>query len=212
VYVVGSGASLSYVDPRFFDNKIIVATNLAAHGLMLTAEKTYVHSHYHENISFQRLHHPGWVFVTPEGDRGFAGSPDPRLDDVVYYRHHATGAEFDVNDMWLDDGLIVGSSSIHGSIHLAAWMGAANIILVGADCGLIDGATNYALYVDERGNTQSGDLIHNDTLLWLGRWERHLRSVKRKLVREYGVRIYSLNPFVNLNLEGHTFTGVTDDY
>ena len=28
------------------------------------------------------------------------------------------------------------------------------------------------------------------------------------LVREYGVTVYSLNPFVNLNLEGHRFEGV----
>jgi hypothetical protein len=32
--------------------------------------------------------------------------------------------------------------------------------------------------------------------------------MKEYLEQEYGVKTYSLNPFINLNLEGHTFGGV----
>lgn len=210
IYVIGSGASLSFVNPRFFDNKIIVATNLAAHGLGLTAKATYVHSHYHENVAFQYHLHPDWVFVTPAGDRGFS---EPRktagengFHDVWYYEHYPTG-EYEAGKGWHPDGLIVGPSSIHGSMHLAAILGARNIILCGADCGLIDGKSNYEGYCDEQGNTQSGDLITNDTLYWLGRWDHYLRMVRDDLVTHYNVNIVSLNPFVNFNLENHTFLG-----
>lgn len=204
VWVIGSGASLSFVDARFFDDKVIVATNLAAHGLGLSARKTYVHSHYHQNVEEQKQLHPDWVYVTCFGDRGFAGKPKKRIDGIHYYHHYPTG-EYESGKGWHPDGLIVGPSSIHGSMHLAAHMGAANIILCGADCGLLDGKSNYDNYLDEMGNRQSGDLITSDALLWLGRWEKYLRMVKRDLTEYYDVRIYSLNPFLNLNLEDHSF-------
>ena len=81
------------------------------------------------------------------------------------------------------------------------------MILVGADCGLVDGESNYSGYLDERGNSKSGDLIENDQLKWFARWDRDLVQVKQKLISVYGCGVYSLNPFVNYNLEGHSFTG-----
>lgn len=203
IWVLGSGATLSHVDPTFFNNKIVVATNLAAHGLRLTPSVLYVHSHYHENIAFQRGIIEA-VFVTPEGDRGFGSVPEERHDDVVYYPHYPTG-RFEQDRSWHPEGLIVGSSSIHGAIHLAAYLGAANIILAGADCGTLDGATNYEGYKDEHGNSQSGDLLTTDAQAWLARWDMHLRWVKASLRDEYGVNIHSLNPFVNPNMEGHAW-------
>jgi len=206
IWVIGSGATLTYLPPRFFDDKTIVATNLAADGLGLTAGTTYVHSHYHENVFHQQAAHPDWVFVAPEGDRGFEGKPQQSADNVLFYPHVPTGGDFrDPRAMWHPEGLIVGSSSIHGSMHLAAYLGARNIILAGADCGTVDGYTNYAAYVDERGNTQSGDLIANGDA-WLERWNRHLEAMKDFLVDQYAVTVCSVLPFVNPNMEGHTFS------
>lgn len=207
VYVLGSGASMDYIEPAFYEGKTIVATNLVGHLLGIIEPWVYTHSHYHVNALEVATAHPDAIVVAPLGDRGFTGTPETRLDNVIYYEHVGTGAEFDVENAWHDAGLIVGSSGIHGSMHLAAFMGAANIILVGADCGLIDGRSNHGKYIDEYGRTSSGDLLTSDALVWLGRWDRHLRHVKRKLQDVYGCGVYSLNPFVNFNLEGHSFTG-----
>jgi hypothetical protein len=205
VWVVGSGASLSFLPVSFFDGKVVVATNLAAAGLGLSAAVTYVHSHYHENVFQQQAEHPDWVFVAPYGDKGFLGRPERLAENVVYYPHVPTGDEFtDPYKAWDRDGLVVGSSSIHGSMHLAAYLGASNVILVGADCATFDGRTNYEAYVDERGLRQSGDLLMNG-VAWLERWNRHLVMMKRFLIDEYGVVVCSLLPFVNANMEGHVF-------
>jgi hypothetical protein len=119
---------------------------------------------------------------------------------VIYYPHPATSYDFVVEKAVHPDGLIVGSTSIHGSMHLAAHMGAANIIMVGADCGMIDGKFNQEGYV-------SGNLETSDPDFWLARWETHLRQVKAYLCDRYEVNIYSLNPFLNMNLEGHEWRG-----
>lgn len=207
IYVLGSGASMDFIEPAFYDGKTIVATNLVGHLLGIIQPWVYTHSHYHVNALEVATAHPESIVVAPSGDRGFSGTPETLLPNVIYYDHVGTGAEFNVENAWHGTGLIVGSTSIHGSMHLAAYMGAANIILVGADCGLIDGRSNHGKYVNEYGLTSSGDLLTSDALTWLGRWDRHLREVKRKIQEVYGCGVYSLNPFVNFNLEGHSFTG-----
>jgi hypothetical protein len=203
IYVLGSGPSLSFIDAGFFRNKIVVATNEVAErmGLYAVTRTVYTHSHYHVETVELALRYPKHYFFCPNGDRGFEGTPKQFLDNLTYYPHRPTKYDFNVDDAWpLSGGLIVGSTSTHGAMHLACLMGASNVILAGVDCGMIDGAANQEGYV-------SGNLASPDPLPWLARWEEHLRSVKARLVAEYGVRIYSLNPFMNMNLEGHTWTG-----
>ena len=65
---------------------------------------------------------------------------------------------------------------------------------------LLDGMTNMEGYV-------SGNLLENpNPRMWLDRWEEHLRMVKAWLQDHYDVDIYSMNPFLNLNLEGHVWS------
>ena len=84
-------------------------------------------------------------------------------------------------------------------MHLACKLGASTVILVGVDCGILDGRANQKGY-------ESGNLVTSDTIGWLARWELHLREVKDRLRAVYQVDFHSLNPFINLNLEGHKWT------
>jgi hypothetical protein len=79
-------------------------------------------------------------------------------------------------------------------MHLAAWLGASSIVLVGADCGVLDGKERIEGY-PQGDNPWS---IYN----------HHHKLMKDWLADKYGVGVYSLNPFINLNLEGHRFEGV----
>jgi hypothetical protein len=77
-------------------------------------------------------------------------------------------------------------------MHLAALLGAVDIVLVGVDCGVVDGGVNVADYYEQ---TQRSFPTWNDHLILMRNWLRDT----------YGARVYSLNPFVNLHLEGHRF-------
>lgn len=201
-YILGSGPTVTYISPDFFIGKNVIATNRAGERLGLYRMPIHLitHSHYQWDDTYPLAEQYGsHQFYCPEGDQGFAGTPGRTdLPNVIHYPHKPTHPDFDVHSAWPDDanGILVGSTSLHGSMHLACKLGAHNLILVGADCGLLDNQANQAGYV-------SGNLASGDQLAWLGRWEQHLRAVKRKLVQVYAVRIYSLNPFLNLNLEGH---------
>lgn len=205
IWVLGSGPSLTFIDPDFFTGRRVVATNGVGErlGLYKRDVQVFTHSHYQWEETYPLAEkYPHHLFWVPEGDRGFAGKPGRTdLPNVHHYPHQPTTYDFTVERAWPPDGgLIVGSTSLHGSMHLACLLGARNVILVGADCGMIDGQANQTGY-------QSGNLVNDDTMMWLGRWEQHLRQVKDALTARYGVRIYSLNPFLNMNMEGHTWTG-----
>jgi len=199
-YVLGSGPTLDYVDPDFFIGSNVIAVNEAGQRLGLYDMRMNLHtfSHYHGSLHLADKY-TSHQFHLPEGDRGFEGEPPAAGDNVTFYPHYPTVFDFDASRRWPEGGILVGSTSVHGAMHLACKLGASNIILVGVDCGLLDGKSNHGEYV-------SGNLANGDVLDWLARWDEHLRQVKNVLVDEYGVRVYSLNPFVNLNLEGHEWT------
>jgi hypothetical protein len=194
VWVTGSGHSLSFIDPKFFDDKVTVAVNLS--GVTHGFTPTYLFSHYHDVI-VDNLD-PLSVGVTLERDT-LTNKPWKNLPDNVCVYPHVLGEP--AGEGWdpyknppLEGSLVYGSSSLHGAMNLAAFLGARFVMLAGADCGTLDGQHRIAGYPD-------GDKPWHV-------YEVHDRRMKQWLRETYGCDVYSLNPFLNFNLEGHTFEGV----
>ena len=192
-WVLGSGATLNFVDPKFFDDKLCFATNFV--GREFGLKKFYCFSHYHQD-SFEMSKLADFVFV-PRLEHGCRSAwPHEEIDNVVLFdsEHGAPGERFDpFGEHCPDTSLVIGSSGLHGTMHLAAYMGCAHIVLVGADCGTLDGQDRFNGY-------PTGDTF------W-GIYNQHLMLMKQWLWQRFGCTVYSLNPFVNLNLEGHLFDG-----
>lgn len=199
IWVVGSGPSLNFIEPSFFDDKICVTVNFV--GRTKGLKSFYSYSNYHSTdpnanfgdglivavmLALDTLTQEPWPGEVPD---------NVALSEAHNYR--PPGSRWDPYTMPPPEGQIVyGSSSIHGATHLAAHLGAAHIVMVGADCGTIDGNVNMDNYPLP---TEAYSL---------GVWNRHTIVLKRWLKEHYGANVHSLNPFVNLNLEGHTFQGV----
>jgi len=197
IWVFGSGASLNFLDARFFDDKICVTANYAAKTLGI--KSFYAYTNYHCDpesfgdglitavmLACDTLTQKPWSGDLPE---------NVALSQANDYR--PPGNVWNPYEMPPPDGQIVyGSSSIHGATHLAAHLGASHIVMVGADCGTIDGDVNVDGYIRP---TERHSLVV---------WNRHSIILKKWLMERYGVTLYSLNPFINFNLEGHTFEGV----
>ena len=100
-------------------------------------------------------------------------------------------------------GLVVSYSTITSAIHLAAFMGAANILLVGHDCGRVDGELKFAGYF-ESDFQQSNPGFYEQ---FIGNIEPQTLVLRDRIGEVYGgCRVYSLNPWVNLGLEGHRWS------
>jgi hypothetical protein len=196
IWVLGSGSTLSLVKPSFFDDKIVISTNFAAQVAGIKAE--YVFTHYHADLS-KLLTSAKYGLTLLKDTLTQADWTADIPDNLVFVNQDSyspPGASWNpfTTHTPREDSLVYGSSSIHGSMHLAAWLGASSIVLVGADCGVLDGSDRIP------------DYPQGDTPWAL--YNLHHKLMKDWLADKYGVGVYSLNPFINFNLEGHKFQGV----
>lgn len=198
VYVLGSGSSLDHIDPGFFAGKVVVTTNHI--GVELGLDDFYCVSHYHIDANLIAASHPHIPIIVPEVDQGGNQLADhaPEHPNVwAFPTNQQAYAAFDPESHWPTepDSLVVGPTSLHMTMHFAHYLGAAYIVLVGADCGTLDGRENRDGH--DRGIGSP----------W-GVWALALPRVADQL-RRMGTEVYSLNPFVNFALEGHSYWSPT---
>jgi hypothetical protein len=199
LWVLGSGASLNYIDGAFFNDKVTVSTNFSARALGIHPH--YAFSHYHHNA--ESLLADSSCVVTIEHDtitQSLWQDEQPHhlvLAPTQYDKPPGSAWNPITSHKPGLDQIAYGSSSLHGAMHLAAHLGASYIMLVGADCGFIDDADNVDKY-------PKGIVAYPHAL-----YNKHHKLMKDYLEANYPVKIHSLNPFINLNLEGHTFKGVS---
>lgn len=198
IYVLASGASLNYIAPSFFEDKTVVAVNFIGDELGLS--DFYMVSHYHLDAHAIAAKRPDIPIIVPEVDQGgnqlAATAPDyPNV--WSFPTNQQRYAAFNPETDWPTepDSLPVGSTSLHMTMGFAHYLGAATIILVGADCGTLDGEENRSGH--DRG-------IGSPWAVWAD----HLPRVANRL-RHMGTEVYSLNPFVNFGLEGHRYWSPT---
>ena len=124
--------------------------------------------------------------------------------DHYVFSHPEKPDEAPLLDCVGTDDIVVSWSTITSALHLAAYMGAKNIILCGHDCGTIDGEGSLKRYYE--GDLKPEQKSMSSYVEWVS-WkiEGHTLAVKARLEEVYGVNIHSLNPFINPNLEGHVY-------
>jgi hypothetical protein len=132
-------------------------------------------------------------------------------DSAYYYFDHLENKRekidlsvINVEDNQGSEKLVVSYSTITTAMHLAAYMGAKNIVLVGHDCGLLDGkATFGGYYGDMKADSPWNNVSEYES--WLDQIEGQTLLVRDKIKEIYGCNIVSINPFVNFGLEGHSY-------
>jgi hypothetical protein len=141
LWVLGSGPSLNYIDGAFFDDKVTVSTNFSARALGIHPH--YAFSHYHHDA--ESLLADSSCVVTIEKDtvtQSLWQDEQPHhlvLTPTPYDRPPGSAWNPITSHKPGPGQVAYGSSSLHGAMHLAAHLGASYIMLVGADCGQIDG-------------------------------------------------------------------------
>jgi hypothetical protein len=205
-WVFGSGGTMNYLHPEFFADKLVVSTNLASTTFGVRPDFVFTHYHY---VAVDALPLSAQVVTLACDTRSQQPWQGEQPDNLVLIPQNSYVGPSDAWDVFgrhtpRPDSLAYGSSSIHGAMHLAAWIGCKHLVMVGADCGVLDGKVNLDGYGILGG---PGD---TDRILSL--YNRDHRRMKDWLVANYGVTVYSLNPFINLNLEGHTFVGPDGRY
>ncbi len=204
IYVLASGKSVDFIDPRFFDRKIVVGVN----QVYKKFECDYL---VRKEVKFIKPSlATGAIVVVSEYDSGNLNSGDGKLNthtkhaNIRYFKH-LDNEHQNVNTSIVGDPehLVVSFSTLTSAMHLAAHMGADNIILVGADHGVLDGKMTFDDYYDGLGDTPWSNWSQYRN--WLRVIEGQTLKVKKDLQEYYDCTIISLNPFINFGLEGHKY-------
>ncbi len=204
VYVLGSGATLNFIDPKFFSKKITVCVNDVGEIYLPTTQ--YIVTKYHpEAINYAKAM-PNTSVVTSRGSLGSTNYTDlPELNNLYTFEHNVNkDAGTSIVTDWPTtepDSLFVSWSSITSAMHFAAFLGAKNIIMVAHDCGELDDKAWVNGYVYDNWEKTKVDEAKQRNK----QFEMQSIAVKKKLIHIYGCNIYSLNPFINYNLEGVKF-------
>lgn len=213
IYVYASGKSCDYIDNSFFDNKILIGVNQSYKRL----KPQYLVRKEYELLK-TIINDPNLDDVTHFVSRGNCGNHQSKnkeyieshfkdKSNIVVYNH-----DYNYNFIRAlpveEEKLIVSASTITTTIHLAAYMGAKNIIIVGHDCGLLNGDSNFKGYHTEETITISRNPNiepQKDYNSWLKNIEGHTITLKKLLMKKYKCNILSLNPFINFNMEGNKY-------
>ena len=186
--IVASGASIGYIDKRFFDGKFVIGLNQMAKqikcDIVVAKEKP---TRFGEEI----------IVVSKKQYGGGANADNTEGD---YFFEHNSNKHQTINFPSDSDWLVVSWSTITSALHLACYLGFTEICLCGHDCGTLDGMITTENYYS--GLSDPRQLAYHN---WLKSIEPQTVTVRDWLVEKYGVIIYSINPFVSLNLEGHKF-------
>lgn len=199
IYVIGSGSSLDYVDKSFFDQKITIGANRIHEYIdclfLVLTHRPFIEEACNHSIviasefdcadfSKKKNDQPGISYTFRHYDRSV-------LDFEKIKRIHAG-----------TDTVHTGKSTIHACIHISAMMGAKNIILCGHDCVFIDGKSHIGNY-GEYNRPYHGDNFDSYHSEWFDEVNSYSVELKKKIRAIYGCNIVSLNPFINMRMEGH---------
>ncbi len=205
VYVLGSGKTMDYIPRGFFGDKITVVVNAVSRDF----HTTYAFAHHREDA--QEAIDRGLMTVASQYDRcDRAGGLNDLRGHWYQYLHpqQPSTLVMDMEPMERDlaDTLVVGSNTVTSAMDFAGRiLGAAEVVLCGVDSGSIDGLYNYGGYnggvpVDEiERQTHSGTGIPHI------RAQVSLIQTVADGLRARGIAVMSLNPFLDLSLEGHVY-------
>lgn len=201
IYVVASGKSLDFIDNSFFDNEITIGLNQ-----IYKIKTTYLLRK--ENILLEQslkdnqdtIHFVSKGNWSCKNDINLCTVQKLDFGKVCIVEHDKNN--YKLVDLPDENKLVVSWSTITSAIHLATYMGTKNIILVGHDCGSINGQNNVQGYYDDK----SLDVDPSKYKSWLDKIEGDTIRLKQLLSDKYKCNICSINPFVNFNLEGNTYS------
>ena len=201
VYVIGSGSSIDFIDWSFFDRKTCVGINKVPAFIKCD----YGITHHQECVRIiLGSDTPLVVSQFRHCMSGVCMSRYTKDNDCYMYEHVYQPGKTLVTDMFNSTtGLVVGSTTVIDAMSFAYHIGAKNIILCGIDGVTINGNNNFAGYYPSEGDDNYREGIH------LNKQKEH-SVAKMKIIEEFaafirenGVNVLSVNPFVNMRFEGH---------
>lgn len=202
IYVLGSGKSLSFIAAGFWTKKIVICVNATIELPQISSHIKYLYfvAKEPQESAQKAAKEKGAKIVTCPIHSGMGDKKNIILFPEITIMFEAKSNI--IKDKNQVTRLERSSSTIITGMHLAVFMGAKNVLLVGHDGGTIDGKVHVENYNKENAVTSTGKYPK-----WFKSQKVTKKSIEfKKLLQQYwNVNVYSINPFINLGLEGHVY-------
>lgn len=219
IYIICSGKSCDFIDNDFFNNKITIGVNQVYRKFKCNY---YIRKeHFLLDDALNSIGKDSTIFVS-NGDKGnldnknlnFINKNHKNNKNIILFDHYKNidknikkinASHFEKSN----NKLITTHSTVGSAIHLAYYMGAKNIILIGHDCCSINNENNFKNYHDKNIIQEKvGDI--NKYNKWYKNWINNIeyQTVHLKIIlkNNFNVNMHSINPFVSFNMEGNIKT------
>ena len=195
IYIIAAGKSADFIDPDFLKGRITIGINQVYKRF---TSLTYLVKKDGPTAADLKTGIPIIVSQLKYGN------DVNNMNMGSYYFSHNINLdrEIAINELHPNgDRIIVSFSTITSAMHLAAFMGARSIFLIGHDCRTIDGKASFKGYHGGIPDLWKSKGAYED---WLKVIEPQSIITKALIEKNYpGCRIYSINPFVSMRFEGH---------
>lgn len=206
IYIIGSGKTLDYYPLDFFDeNKIIIGINQVYKKI----DCDYLVRK--ESSGIKNSIGKADKIIVSEYNSGNVSLDPKKLntnkiehDSIYYFQHLDNKHEKIDSSVFGTDKIVVSFSTITSAIHIAAYMGAKNVILVGHDCGSIDNEVTFKGYYSDISETPWQNWRQYKS--WLKIIESQTIEVKKMVKKVYDCNVVSMLPFVSPNMENHIYS------
>ena len=204
IWIIGAGSSMNYVDSSFFENKICISVNhmYEFFPCQYVVGRDLMDPVRWDSTVSDLLNNSTIKFLYSILHQGHGIPNDVPLSDNFY--SFESGINEDVRGLECigTDSMVAIRTTQNTCIHIAAYMGAKNIMICGKDEGRLDGNLYYDGYVKPHWT----DAEHWKGIEhWLYLTSKNTMMVRDRVKEVYGCNIYSLNPFINFKLEGHKY-------
>jgi len=193
IYIIGSGATMDHFNTKFFEGKTVIALNM----MYKYFPCQYMLSHHH-NVVQDAIDYGVGAITSEYGTCIGTNAKHNFKGDYYYYNHTDQGYQ-NVDLTTFGQKVCAAGTPVVAALQVAYLMGATNIVLCGVDGGSLNDRRNYKEYEIP---SQPGHP---------GRVQEVINKTANR-VRQEGVGVYSVLPFVNMTLEGYKFKASTSDW
>jgi len=199
LYVAGSGPSLGYIGNSFMKDKTVICVNHAIDHVV-GAELYVVSKEPGEQLQ-RKAKERRATLVMCEYHSALRSRKNKVIfpENTVLFKPERGSEKYPFKQ---PHSLTVSASTITTAMHLAAYMGAKTIVLIGHDCGTLDDEVHVTNYDKSSAVTP---IEHYDEWMHLNKVEQQTLKMKKVLEKRWGIEVYSINPFINFRLEGHRY-------
>ena len=205
IWIITAGSSMDYVSKDLFDNKITISVNDMVQYFKsdYLVMKDCMKPKFAKALKCAESLNIPLLFTKYHEGKSQSELNKVNNTNSYIFDHNPKIKSFEEEVKNLKENEIINSrSTVTTAMHIAAYMGAKNIILCGHDCGTINGNLYYKNYLPGGKHPKQ----------WWGGLEGAISQYEYQtsitcdyLKRKYNSNVVSLNPFINFNLGGNKY-------